>query len=415
MLVVRVLLLIFSFVVSIMLGRYLGPSGLGVINLVERIISLAIIIVLFGSSQYLIKEVAIAKGKKQWQKIYNILHSSLLYLFIGSLICALCLLIGSEYIATGLFDENKMQIPLCIASLSVVFQVVNRIYSSALNGFDKIWQSSFFNELITTFLVLCIISCFVFFQLDLTIVNVSIFYLFSRLIAMLSSWFVWKKVFPFRFNSSRIKFKSLFKSSFPFLLVSATGFVGANIDALMVGILSTSTQVGLYSVCVRVALVSTILLQIVNTTLAPRFAAFYYEEKYSELNSLIKKISIGLVITSVGPLLIFILMGEGILEFWGDGFRSAYWILVTLALGQMFQVLGNTSGLMLVMCGYEKIQAKLSFSSILLNLSINYFLISNYGALGAAIATSIVFFLENILKVYFAKRFTGIVTLPFLK
>ena len=68
--------------------------------------------------------------------------------------------------------------------------------------------------------------------------------------------------------------------------------------------------------------------------------------------------------------------------------------------------------MLLIMCGHEKIHGWISLGFVILNLTLNYFLITHLGALGAAIATAITVAGENIVKVIYAKLKVGILTLP---
>ncbi len=101
------------------------------------------------------------------------------------------------------------------------------------------------------------------------------------------------------------------------------------------------------------------------------------------------------------------------LGFWGPDFAEAFPILMILSIGQFFNISTGCSGLLLIMCGYEKIHGAISVISVISNLILNLILISYYGAMGAALATAITVTTANLLKVFYAKRKTDILTLPF--
>ena len=83
-----------------------------------------------------------------------------------------------------------------------------------------------------------------------------------------------------------------------------------------------------------------------------------------------------------------------------------------MGIGQFINISTGCAGLLLVMCGHEKLQGYISFSFIGVNLFLNYFFIITYGAIGAAIATAIAIGGENLTRVYFVKKKIGILTLP---
>lgn len=112
------------------------------------------------------------------------------------------------------------------------------------------------------------------------------------------------------------------------------------------------------------------------------------------------------------PLMVYVFLGELILSFWGDEFIEAYWVLILVSIGQLFNIATGPAGLLLVMCGYQKLQTYISFSTIILNILLNLFLIKFYGIYGAAIATTISLIVENLTKVFFAKKKLNVFTLP---
>ena len=67
------------------------------------------------------------------------------------------------------------------------------------------------------------------------------------------------------------------------------------------------------------------------------------------------------------------------------------------------------------MCGFEKVHGYISIVFMLLNLLLNYFLITLYGAIGAAVATTTTITFANITKLIFVKQKIGILTIPYLK
>ena len=127
---------------------------------------------------------------------------------------------------------------------------------------------------------------------------------------------------------------------------------------------------------------------------------------------MVKRVTTGLSIVSILFVVFFALFGQWLLSFWGDDFQEAYWVLLILAIGQFFNIATGCSGMLLMMCGFEKVHGYISVVSVVLNIILNLYLIANYGALGAAAATAITVILSNIIKVIMVNRKIGILTLP---
>ena len=199
----------------------------------------------------------------------------------------------------------------------------------------------------------------------------------------------------------------------PMMLVSGTAVIASNADAIMLGTISTFKDVGIYSVAARLALLTSLFLNVTNAAISPKLASLFNNSKISEMRLMVKHVTKGLTFVAILFMILFIFLGQWVLGFWGAEFEEAYWVLLILAFGQFFNITTGCSGLLLVMCGFEKIHSYISLVTVLLNITLNFLLIVKYGALGAAIATAITTILENIWKVTLAKQKTKILTLPF--
>jgi O-antigen/teichoic acid export membrane protein len=171
-------------------------------------------------------------------------------------------------------------------------------------------------------------------------------------------------------------------------------------------------MVGLYSVAARIALLTSFFLQVTNAAISPKIAALYEEGKKYEMEKMVQSVTLGLIGIALFAVLIFVLFGKSILSIWGIEFQSAYPLLVILSIGQFFNIGTGASGLILIMCGLEKTHAWISSVFVVVNLILNYFLIREYGAVGAAIATSVTVSLDNISRVILAKVKLNIWSIP---
>jgi O-antigen/teichoic acid export membrane protein len=204
----------------------------------------------------------------------------------------------------------------------------------------------------------------------------------------------------------------MFKMALPLFFVSATTLLASSVDILMLGWLSDISKVGFYTVATRLVLFIAFFLQITNAALSPKIATFFANNQLEEMNIMIKQVTFWLIIIGFISTLFFLLFGESILGYWGSEFSGAYVCLIILCFGQFINISTGCSGVLLIMCGHEKIFSYISGSFLILNIVLNYFLIVRYNETGAAIATTIAIVGENITRVIVAKQKTGVLTLP---
>jgi len=398
--------------VSIFLGRTLGADGLGIINLANRVVFLVLILTMFGLDNVLIKRIAIAYERKNWNSIKNSINTALVISLSIALLLSSLGIISADFLSSKVFHSAQLKIPMIIALIMIIPQTLSRIYAAGLIGFRKIWQSNLVNETLSMWVVLILLTISYVFKIEITVISAAVIYAIGRIAVTLSVKTYWKKIFHFKGGEKQWQTKSMLKTALPLLLVTSTSVIASNADAIMLGWLSTTREVGLYSVAARIALLVSFFLQVSNSAIAPKLASLYADGKLKDMEKMVKSVTTVLIIIGTISLIFFVLAGKLLLGFWGEEFKAAYLILIVLGIGQLLNISTGCSGMLLIMCGHERTHGKISLASLIINLILNYFLIKSNGAVGAAYATAITLGTENITKLILAKRKIGILTIP---
>jgi len=410
--IVKIIGMIAGLSVSIFLGRMLGPEGLGIVSFANKFGMILLILTMFGFQNVIIKFIAIAKGKLDNNGIATALKTSLVFNGLLSL-CIACIGASVLPFILDIWSYNQdLYIPLLIVFVMLIPQTISRVYGSALNGFGKIWQANLVDQTLSAILVGLGLILYWTFNIVFTPVSVLLLYAISRIILAVVVKVLWNQTFKSKIKG-QFNFKPMLKMAKPLMLVTGTGVIASNADVIMLGVLGTFKDVGVYSVAGRLALLSSFFLQVTNAAIAPKLASLYDESKINEMRLMVQRVTKGLTIVALLFITFFVVLGQWLLSFWGAEFQEAYWILVILSIGQFFNMATGCSGMILVMCGHEKIYGFVSIFSLLLNLSLNFVLIKYLGALGAGIATATTIILGNIIQLILAKKKTGISTLFF--
>jgi len=410
--VVKVFGMISALLISIFLGRNLGSEGLGVVNFANQLGMILLIFSMFGFQNVIIKFIAIAKGKLDDKDIVTTLHTSLIFNGLLSIVIAGVGVIVLPYIIEMWSGNQDLYIPLLIVFVMLIPQTISRVYGAALNGYGKIWQANLVNQTLSTFLVGLGLILYWSINIRFTPITILLLYAISRVLLAFVVLILWNQTFKSKIKGD-FNFKPMLKMAKPMLLVTGTGVIASNADAIMLGALGTFKDVGIYSVAARLALLTSLFLQVSNAAILPKLASLFSNSKIDEMRLMVQRVTKGLALIALLCVVFFIVFGQWLLGFWGAEFQTAYWVLVILAIGQFFNIATGCSGLLLVMCGFEKIHGYISLVGVVLNIILNVVLINQYGALGAAIATAITVMLSNVAKVILAKRKTGILTIPF--
>jgi O-antigen/teichoic acid export membrane protein len=408
--VVQIIGVLARLITSIILGRILGPAGLGEVNLINQIITIVMVVSMFGMDHVLVKKIAIAHSNNNFNSIGNTIFTALLVNISIAIVLTVLGVLGSGFIAS-FFNNTRLQIPIIIGFIIIVPQTIGSVFVSGINGYRKIWQSRLFKDFSTSLIVLIGIGLCLFFDLEITLIKVILLYTIGRLITFIVATIYWKTLYGPIFVRKFVD-KKMFKMAFPLFFVSATTLLASSVDILMLGWLSDISKVGFYTVASRLVLFVAIFLQITNAALSPKIATFFANNQFKEMSIMVKQVTFLLMIICLISTLLFLLFGKSLLGFWGSEFSGAYICLIILCFGQFINISTGCSGVLLIMCGYEKIFSYITGSFLILNIVLNYFLIIRYNEVGAAIATTLTIVGENITRVIVAKQKTGVLTIP---
>lgn len=190
----------------------------------------------------------------------------------------------------------------------------------------------------------------------------------------------------------------LLKFSSPLLLSTFLSFLMSKLDCLMLGYYLEDSKVGIYNIAFQIAMMSSFVLASFNTMLAPKISLYYSTGKLASLGNLYKGITrwvaaINLVFFS----LIFIL-SKDLMALFGSEFISASWVLVIISAGQVVNAGVGSVGDMNTLTGRPHYELYTIVIGLIVNATLNFFLIPTYGILGAAIASFVTASSVNLLR-----------------
>ncbi|PWG62951.1 oligosaccharide flippase family protein [Spiribacter halobius] len=187
-------------------------------------------------------------------------------------------------------------------------------------------------------------------------------------------------------NSKKVWSKSAFSlGSISGLLVLAN-----TVDIVMLGVMSTSTQVGLYRLASMVSATVTLGLQTMNMFSLPYLAGYHASQDQASLTAAIRRTSQVAFFFAGAVALVLVIAGPQALTYvFGAEFSPAYPILGILIIGYLANAFFGPVASLLTMAGAETIVLGVTASGAALNAGLNLMLIPEFGAAGAAVASII--------------------------
>jgi O-antigen/teichoic acid export membrane protein len=160
-------------------------------------------------------------------------------------------------------------------------------------------------------------------------------------------------------------------------------------DTLILGLLATASDVGIYSAAARTALALSMVVASFNTIFAPTISALYHRGDTAHLRFLFKTVSKWMFLVTCPLALVLMLLSHEIMALFGPAFPAGARALQILALAQLIASGTGAVGFMLTMSGRQKVMLVNTVVACLLNVALNAWLIPIHGMEGSAIATCI--------------------------
>lgn len=178
------------------------------------------------------------------------------------------------------------------------------------------------------------------------------------------------------------------RAAMRFMWLSTLYLLLSRADLIMLGLLSSSSNAGLYAVASRAADLVALLLVASNMVIAPMVAKLHRDDELQKLQELLT-VTMRFVVCASLPLVLLLFFGAGWLLplFYGDAYADGAVVLRILVVAQFVLVLGGPLGTTLEMTGNENACLMVIGWVVVLNVVLNALLIQSFGAAGAAVAT----------------------------
>lgn len=386
---------------QIIIARLLGVEGFGLYELGLGIMRLLEIIGRLGLNVAGMRFVSVARIESSGV-LKGVILSSLGLSTAVSAVLALLLMGTAPMVAETFFRNSALTAPLRWFALGLVLITLVHVSSSLLLGFQRTQYKVWVTELAQPSSQLLLVVLFWSFGSGLTGVIWAL--IASHLIALIMAVFFLLKLSP-ELANSRVapvwRTKEILAAALPLVFVAILNYLTAWADTLLLGMLGTAAAVGVYRAAWRVSSAMNLLLNATNSIYGPMVAELHSLSEKDRIAHLYKTTTRWVSYASVPIFLLLTVVPGEIMGLFGRGFEeSSAWLLRVLALGSLINCLTGGSGITLIMLGKQDALAKISTIGGLLNVGANLVLIPLWGAMGAALSSSVSVAVSNAVKVF---------------
>lgn len=393
------------FILRIVLGRELGPEGLGVYTLAFTIYLFGMQFAAFGIGEALTKYVA--EFLDDQTTIRNYVSSGMTSSIITGALMGVVLFLLAPYIAISFLHIPELEGMIQLTAFCYPFIAIQKAVLGTLNGFRRMHLYAFLNIIQNVTVVATSIALVLLFEMGVmgaVIGFVGPTILVSALCLILirdcvgldaSLW-----------NIPALRATTVF--GFYVVLANSIGFLNTNIDSIMIGYYLNPAEVGIYAVAVLLAQTLTLIPRAVQRVTTPAMATLYGKGDIKGVRRLFYSILKKSLLVSAGSAVPIAVFGPYIIALlFTEEYLVSYIPLLILLMGYSisasFAAVNNT----LSSIGRVHITFHITAVCGVLNVLMNILLIPILGISGAALATTVTMIVNFGIMVYFIHRYLG--------
>ena len=413
-LIMKIVGLLVGYILAIFITNKFGAFVFGQYVTALLIVEILSIISRLGIDTALVRFISRYVHNGASHLINKLFLKSVAIVTSAAIIFTLLLLFFSSYIANFMnLDEEY----LLIVSFSFIPLVLFHMNVQAIRGLKKMLSFSFLNNVAITLFTFIIMVVIISYNSSVKLPFFA--YVLSVLIMTFSSYFLWFYNKTKIENSKDIKSeaelttKALFKVSIPLLLGQSMMLIMGKVDLFMLANMSSSDQVGIYNIALKLSMLAYMGLMAVNSIAAPKFSEIYSSGDIDALKKIVQQSTKTIFWVTVPVIILFLYFPKSILSVFGEEFKLAAMALIILSISKMFSAISGSVGTFLQMVGKQNVFQNILIFTAVINIGLNYILIPKFGINGAAFASAISGVIWNILMIIYIKKNFGFYSIYF--
>lgn len=372
----QVISIFLVFIYTVLIARYLGAEGYGILSFALAFSGIFTILSDLGLSTLTVREVA--RNKSLASKYLN---NSLLIKLILSIITFVLIILFINFLN---YPQNIIIVVILVSS-SVIINSIFGIFYSIFQAHEQIEFQSI-GQIFQS--ILMFLGVLIAINLALNVVEFSTIYIFSSLVILtyVIIVYLWKFSFPkLEFD---LKFwKITLKEALPFGLTEVSVTIYIYIDTVMLSFFKGEEVVGWYSAAYRLVLFFIFIPNTINITLFPSMSKLHLSDNDTLKFAVEKYLKLMLIIGIPIALATTILADKIILLLFGSGYEQSIIALRILIWTVVFIFVGSVFGRFLQSINRQVILTKISGITAIFSIFLNLILIPKYGLIGASIST----------------------------
>ncbi len=401
--IIRLLGLVVGYAFTFLVSRYFGSRVLGAHTLSVTVLMMFSVLGRMGMDTHLVKNFAKDHADDRWDRVLEVYKKTLMVIVPIGLLLSIILFFTSGLIAEHVFNKPYLESYFKIISFAVLPMIMRFVNSECYRGLRRNVEYAYGQNVGYLLYASVILGVASLFTRNELVPNIA-FVISLVVLGISSSYFILKDIKTHsKTPSNELTINEMVRHSLPMMLATSLLLISGWINTIMLGIWSTESDVGIYSVILKISTLATFVLMSINSIAAPRFAQLHAKNDSLGLNTYVGQISKVIFFSSVPIFLFIIIFREWLLGLFGAEFIVGSQALLITMLGQSFNVFAGSVGAILNMTGHQVAFRNILGISTVINIIACAIFIPLFGLLGSAIAGMIFMACWNIASMIYIK------------
>ncbi len=399
-----------AFGLNVAIGRLLGADGAGLYFLAFTVTTIAATVGRIGLDNTLVRFIAANAVVEDWSAVKGVYAKSMLISLAMSSIVTILLVLLTPWLTKFVFDEPELTLPLTVMAFAITPLALLILHAQALIGLRRIQVGilvlNIFAPLFTLIGMILMVPIW-------GVAGAAAAYVIAAIFTLIIGVWQWRgSTYKLVEIKGYFNTRELLDSGVPLFWTAIFQQISLWTPTIMLGIMTNTEQVGIYSAANRTALLTSLILMIVNSVSRPKFAALYKQGNFQALGYTARNSAKLLIITTAPVVILLVLYSNLIMGIFGPSFVVGSTVLCILAIGQFVNAATGSVGSILVMSGNEKLVRNILIFSSTTNLVLTIVLTKYYGITGAAVATALTIAVQNLIATVLVWKKLRVYTLP---
>lgn len=377
------------FVFGIVVARFVGAEQYGVYYLALTPLTILTTLALLGLKASMVRYVPIFARQRNEEGLWGTLQVGLGLTMMASVVLGGALLILADPVANRMFHSPELAPFLRIAGFTVPFAALMEIIGSATQGFKQMQYRVYAQDISVTSIKL--ILAVILLAMGFGTLGVMAAHTLAIISAFIMLLYFLHKLFPLNRSMAAAQrdAKQMLGFSLPVYFSQVIDVLGGSLGILLLGMLNTTTSVGIFAAAARVSVVGKLFHSSIVVVSQPIVSDLYSKGDRDQLKHFYQVMTKWTFAFNFPLFLIIVIFSGPILSIFGDSFIAGSAGLVILAFGFLIDAGTGICGVVINMTGHTWLNIINSILVVAITLALNILLIPGLGVIGAAIAAGV--------------------------